>query len=763
MNLAFLPKPKEYFPGNDSFHLHEGLNVFVNKAKVQDHVMHLFGFLWRNFKINMKITAIRDRDFKEEYENGLFLYMTSRVELSPEFPEIFTKALERLDGEGYALDVAADSIFIASRTMRGFFNGVLTFQQAGESFRLVKDEETKKNELFIPSFRVHDQPDLEMRAVHLDLKHQLHSLDYLKDYMRFLARFKINAIVWEWEDKFPYKKRPEIKHPLAFNHQETVELLELCHVYGIESIPLVQTYGHLEFVLKHEKYQHLKESKDAEEGLEHTLDICALHDETMPLIQDLIADLVSYHPSSRYIHIGGDEVYTLGTCKKCKAFIKEQGDGDEIRGKSKLYVMHMNRVAKIVKGFGKIPMMWHDYLLKYPACLDEMDKDVVVVYWMYGKDHNPADFSKDISMFKTMGFKVLVASSVNSDFQYALPNYDIRIQNIYELNKALVQTSGGNVGSLATNWAGCRAPIETSILATLFFAESSWNVGKKPYSKDELSGFGSVLLRSVFGIQEGHVKKHALAFPRLMESTTLPQKAAGLGTIDAMLGQSIDDWEKVLQDSSTGKNIASNIIHGLKLQRLKVQLFIFAKDIEHLFDQEDLPPLNEIKSTIKDLERLSQEFELCKYKTKELYEKVMYDEEVSVELALRFGKPLDYIKKNVSLLKDISLKIEDLIELIEKTNFGTVFPKKEEEFPAEIASFSRQLIASKNGEKNPPGIEKIDRFIANARTFIGSSKEKVKDIVTRILEEMVPLRDVLDNFLLETARVVMEPNLIGKF
>jgi hypothetical protein len=47
-------------------------------------------------------------------------------------------------------------------------------------------------------------------------------------------------------------------------------------------IPLVQTFGHMEFILKHESFAALRDTPEMPES------ICACHDHTMPLLMDYI-------------------------------------------------------------------------------------------------------------------------------------------------------------------------------------------------------------------------------------------------------------------------------------------------------------------------------------------------------------------------------------------------------------------------------------------------------------------------------------------
>ncbi|MBE7561068.1 hypothetical protein HS125_19810 [bacterium] len=95
--------------------------------------------------------------------------------------------------EGYALTVREGRAEIASRGQAGLFYGCRTLAQLLEDAR---DTGTA-----IPALAIRDWPMLEYRAVHIDTKHHLDTLRYNYDLIDRLAAIKINAIIWEFEDK----------------------------------------------------------------------------------------------------------------------------------------------------------------------------------------------------------------------------------------------------------------------------------------------------------------------------------------------------------------------------------------------------------------------------------------------------------------------------------------------------------------------------------------------------------------------------------
>ena len=105
------------------------------------------------------------------------------------------KPPKTIGDQGYQLKTDGDVLTIKSNSEEGLFYGVQTFYQL-----MKKTDEG----IFIPGMKITDWPDVEIRAVHYDTKHHQDKRSYVKSFIRDLARYKINMLVWEWEDKLAY-------------------------------------------------------------------------------------------------------------------------------------------------------------------------------------------------------------------------------------------------------------------------------------------------------------------------------------------------------------------------------------------------------------------------------------------------------------------------------------------------------------------------------------------------------------------------------
>ena len=88
-------------------------------------------------------------------------------------------------------------------------------------------------------------------------------MEYYYQEIDKLARYKINAVIWELEDKLRYTRRPEIGAPNAISKQEMQALCRYAKERNIEITPLVQGLGHAGFILKH--HWELRENPDSSE------------------------------------------------------------------------------------------------------------------------------------------------------------------------------------------------------------------------------------------------------------------------------------------------------------------------------------------------------------------------------------------------------------------------------------------------------------------------------------------------------------------
>lgn len=99
------------------------------------------------------------------------------------------------------------------------------------------------------------------RIVHLDLKGAPPRISYYEDFFPLIHNLGATGILIEYEDMFPFSG-PQLQDLPAYNaysKSDIQHILQLAADNGLEVIPLIQTFGHLEFLLKLQKYTELRE------------------------------------------------------------------------------------------------------------------------------------------------------------------------------------------------------------------------------------------------------------------------------------------------------------------------------------------------------------------------------------------------------------------------------------------------------------------------------------------------------------------------
>lgn len=237
-----------------------------------------------------------------------------------------------------------------------------------------------------------------VRGFHLDLRVQVMTPPALHALAGELAAAGLNTLVVEWEASFPYARHATISHARAYRPEEVRAFLAHCERLGLEVIPLQQTLGHLEHVLRHPRYASLREDEK---------DFCQVcprkRDAARVLIRELIADVQVYH-RGRWIHLGGDEAYLLGECPVCREHVKTHG-------LAHLYSEYMAMVIEEARAAGLRPIVWADMLLKHPGCIGLLPRDTVLVDWNYGW---PAGRFGSPSRLLDAGFEVWGAAALRS-------------------------------------------------------------------------------------------------------------------------------------------------------------------------------------------------------------------------------------------------------------------------------------------------------------------------------------------------------------
>ncbi|XP_075296868.1 hexosaminidase D isoform X3 [Opisthocomus hoazin] len=192
------------------------------------------------------------------------------------------------------------------------------------------------------------------RLVHLDLKGAPPRARYLAEVLPLLRALGATGLLLEYEDAFPYAGPLElVRAPHAYSAGEVRAVLRQARAQGLEVVPLVQSFGHMEFVLKHKEFAHLREVKVFPNALNPH------KEESRALVKAMIDQVMALHEDVTWFHIGCDEVYYLGEGEESKQWLQQQDNTLE-----KLCLSHIKAVAScVVSSYPTVtPIVWDDML-----------------------------------------------------------------------------------------------------------------------------------------------------------------------------------------------------------------------------------------------------------------------------------------------------------------------------------------------------------------------------------------------------------------
>lgn len=408
--------------------------------------------------------------------------------------------------EGYVLTILNGNAKIVTSDAAGLFYGCQTLEQLLEDAR--------DFHIQVPACRITDYPAMAYRAVHFDVKHHLDHMNYYYESIDRLARYKINAIIFEFEDKLRYQRQPLVGAPQAISIDEMAALTKYARKRHIEISPLVQGLGHATFILKHEQYKYLRELPY------NRWAFCPLNEGTYQVLFDQYRDAIEATPGSRYLHVGGDEVGNIGLCPRCKPTADKEG-------MLNLNLYWLKRVCGFAKENGRIPIFWDDMPLKEAGVyettyMDNITREEVETAWKSGAqklEEVIADFPKNciymrwnysmasqpgnlmtLDWYQHHGLKFMVATAAQSGSVTLFPDDDrsgsmsahgvAAIRNFIQLG---ITTKAD--GMLCTAWDDKSLHMETYWHGFVAAAEYSWSSGKR-----SLDQFDKAYLQREYGL-----------------------------------------------------------------------------------------------------------------------------------------------------------------------------------------------------------------------------------------------------------------------
>jgi len=273
---------------------------------------------------------------------------------------------ETLAPEEYTIDIQPAEVQVRACSRRGFLHALATIHQLRDG-------------PLLPVGHVHDWPRLPVRGLQLmfETVKQLRFEDAVR-LIDSAARHKLNTILMEFGDRFPFEGEHQVvASPGALTAGELAELIAHTRASGLQVIPLLQSLGHLHYLLKHDQYAGLREEDEVRAQL------CPLNEQSFVTWTELAEQVLGLLDICTLMHIGADETRQLGECPRCAAEAEQSGKGG-------LYTRHINKVCGWLAERGITPIIWADILCAHPGTMDHLHEAAQIMYWDYWTTCSPS-------------------------------------------------------------------------------------------------------------------------------------------------------------------------------------------------------------------------------------------------------------------------------------------------------------------------------------------------------------------------------------
>ncbi|MBI4979388.1 MAG: family 20 glycosylhydrolase [Spirochaetes bacterium] len=267
------------------------------------------------------------------------------------------------------------------------------------------------------------KPAIGIRCVHLDLKGLPPTRARLLSLLDTFATMRINAVLAEWEDMFPWTVDQRFRCETAYTPADIRAFAAKAKRLGIEIIPLVQCLGHMETVLRHREYINLREIPENNDVIN------PLAEGARELIERMVDDVLALIPDVTHFHLGGDEAWTFGSHPDTKAYIKKHGAGA-------LYMKHVGPILDKLNARAIRPILWHDMMTHWDnAALNDIKNRADLCVWGYGDDPRKTKHHfavSHIKRFKKTGIAMWAGTAYKGGdgLDRDLPDLDRREMNM---------------------------------------------------------------------------------------------------------------------------------------------------------------------------------------------------------------------------------------------------------------------------------------------------------------------------------------------
>jgi hexosaminidase len=298
---------------------------------------------------------------------------------------------KELGAEGYSLVAASDRITISAATPAGLFYGGVTLWQ------LMTAKPQQGIGVNVPAVNIVDAPRFQWRGLMLDSARHFQSVEYVKQFIDWMALHKLNTLHWHLTDdqgwRIEIKKYPRLTSvgawrvpagPAAranidpktgkprviggFYTQEQIrDVVAYAAARHVNVVPEIEMPGHATAAVV--AYPELGVTRNPSKAVPEEWGIFPtlfnVEESTFTFLANVLGEVIELFPS-QYIHVGGDEALKdeWHDSPRVQARMKalKFDDGRDIKDEHELQSYFIQRMEKFISAKGRKLIGWDEIL-----------------------------------------------------------------------------------------------------------------------------------------------------------------------------------------------------------------------------------------------------------------------------------------------------------------------------------------------------------------------------------------------------------------
>ena len=506
MEISIIPQPSNIISaGGGTMNITNSTQIIVSDDAALPSALFLKNYLEKYFGISPKVIGpsskgakAAGKGAKADKGGAIFLNILNADSSSfdPANPAGTTEQ------SGYRLKVDGSVVQLTGNYRQGLFYAVQTLIQM-----LPADKMVAAKEVAVPFAEIEDEPRFEYRGMHLDVVRHIWSMDYLKQFVDYLALHKMNYFhlhltddqAWRIESKmypklnsigswragtiigiFPGTGVDSTRYGGFYTAEQLKEIVKYAEERYITVVPEIDVPGHSMAIIA--SYPQFSTTPEIPKQPAITWgifnrqnNVLAPSDELFVFLEDVFNELMDIFPG-RYIHIGADECAKKWWQESASTqeYMKKHGIKDE----NELQKLFVEKLSVVMKARGRQIVGWDEMID------DGLVEGSVVMSWRNAENGYKA---------AEMGHKTILTPMLHSYFNIAQKEKEdslchrqwlVTLENVYNFNPLPASLSAeaarnviGGQGCMWTEYFPHKERLEYGIYPRLSaIAEVYWSL-----------------------------------------------------------------------------------------------------------------------------------------------------------------------------------------------------------------------------------------------------------------------------------------------